>query len=398
MDKMYIYIGVGVLVVVVIIALVLILKKKKSKNSGEPIHKDYDSSIANMVNNEPVKGGTFIPNEPVNPNAAPMPMPSVVEPEIDANGPDMTMNQPMPPMAPNPMGMQTAPALEVPNPMAPNPMQVPTGPELVMPTPMAPNPMETPAGPELIMPNAMETPNLVAPAPMAAQPATVDPIMPNLSAPIMPSLTDTPAVPETPVAETPQPVAAPIMPDLMAAPVETTPVAPMMETAQPAAAPVAPVMPDLMAPAAPTMEAPQPAVGVVPPVDTTTPPVDLMAPPVDLMAPPTNVGMVAEPLIEQQPVAPVAPAVVEEPKFNVEIPVVDTPPMPEVAQTAAAPVMQNTEIPGPTDNLTDTISGVTPAQPKKEPMFVFDMPEETKSTAPLHQEIEVDVPDMEEMV
>ena len=116
------------------------------------------------------------------------------------------------------------------------------------------------------------------------------------------------------------------------------------------------------------------------------------------MAPPTNVGMIAEPLIEQQPVAAPAPAPVEEPKFNVEIPVVDTPPMPEVAQVAAAPVMQNTEIPGPADNLNDSISGVTPAQPKKEPMFVLDMPEETKSTAPLHQEIEVDVPDMEEMV
>ena len=356
MDKMYIYIGAGVLSVVVIIAIVLILKKKKSKNSGEPIYKDYDASIANMVNNEPVKGGTFIPNDPANPNAAPMPMPSVIEPQIDASGPDMVMNQPVPPMATNPMEMPTTPTLEVPNPMA------------------VPNPMEVPAGPELIMPSAMDMP--AAPAPMAAPTATVDPIMPNLSAPIMPSLTDAPAVQEAPVVETPQPAevpAAPIMPDLMAPPVEA-------------------------APAAPTMEEPQPTVGVVPPVDTMTPPVDLMAPPVDLMAPPTNVGMVAEPLIEQQPVAAPAPAPVEEPKFNVEIPVVDTPPMPEVAQVAAAPVMQNTEIPGPTDNLNDSISGVTPAQPKKEPMFVLDMPEETKSTAPLHQEIEVDVPDMEEMV
>ena len=327
MDKMYIYIGAGVLAVVVIIAIVLILKKKKSKNSGEPIYKDYDASIANMVNNEPVKGGTFIPNDPANPNAAPMPMPSVVEPQIDASGPDMMINQPVPPMAPNPMEMPTTPTLEVPNPMA------------------VPNPMEVPAGPELIMPSAMDMP--AAPAPMAAPTATVDPIMPNLS--------------------------APIMPDLMAPPVEAVP-------------------------AAPTMEAPQAPVGIVPPVDTMTPPVDLMAPPVDLMAPPTNVGMVAEPLIEQQPVAAPAPAPVEEPKFNVEIPVVDTPPMPEVAQVAAAPVMQNTEKPGPADNLNDSISGVTPAQPKKEPMFVLDMPEETKSTAPLHQEIEVDVPDMEEMV
>ena len=368
MDKMYIYIGAGVLAVVVIIAIVLILKKKKSKNSGEPIHKDYDSSIANMVNNEPVKGGTFIPNDPVNPNAAPMPMPSVVEPQIDASGPDMMMNQPVPPMAPNPMEMPATPTLEV-----PNPMEVPAGPELVMPNPMATNTMEAPTGPELIMPNTMDMP--AAPAPMAAPTATVDPIMPNLSAPIMPSLTDAPAVQETPVVETPQPAptpVAPIMPDLMAPPVEAAPVAP-------------------------TMEAPQPTMGVVPPVDTMTPPVDLMAPPVDLMAPQTNVGMVAEPLIEQ-PVAAPAPAPVEEPKFNVEIPVVDTPPMPEVAQVAAAPVMQNTEIPGPADNLNDSISGVTPAQPKKEPMFVFDMPEETKSTAPLHQEIEVDVPDMEEMV
>ncbi len=384
MDKMYIYIGAGVLAVVVIIAVILMLKKKKSKNSGEPIHKDYDSSIANMVNNEPVKGGTFIPNDPVNPNTAPMPMPSVVEPQIDASGPDMMMNQPQQPMGPtlevpnpmaapvaptlempNQMAAPVAPTLEVPNPMAtPNPMNIPTGPELIMPTPMAPNPMDIPTGPELIMPTTMEMPAAVAPTPMAAP--AVDPIMPNLSAPIMPSLTEAPAAP---VVETPQPVAepvAPIMPDLMAPPVET-------------------------APAAPTMEMPQPTAGIVPPVD-------LMAPPVDLMAPPTNVGMVAEPLIEQQPVAAPAPAPVEEPKFNVEIPVVDTPPMPEVAQIAAAPVMQNTEIPGPADNLNDSISGVTPTQPKKEPMFVFDMPEETKSTAPLHQEIEVDIPDMEEMV
>ena len=357
MDKMYIYIGAGVLAVVVIIAVILMLKKKKSKNSGEPIHKDYDSSIANMVNNEPVKGGTFIPNDPVNPNAVPMPMPSVVEPQIDASGPDMMMNQPEQPMAPT---------LEVPNPMA-----APVAPTLEVPTPMAPNPMDIPTGPELIMPTAMEMPAAVVPNPMAAP--AVDPIMPNLSAPIMPSLTEAPAAP---VVETPQPVAesvAPIMPDLMAPPVET-------------------------APAAPTMEMPQPTAGIVPPMDTMTPPVDLMAPPVDLMAPPTNVGMIAEPLIEQQPVAAPAPAPVEGPKFNVEIPVVDTPPMPEVAQIAAAPVMQNTEIPGPADNLNDSISGVTPTQPKKEPMFVFDMPEETKSTAPLHQEIEVDIPDMEEMV
>lgn len=348
MDKMYIYIGVGVLAVVVIIAIILILKKKKSKNSEEPIHKEYDSSIANMVNTEPVKGRTFIPNEPVNPNAAPMPMPSVVEPQIDASGPDMMINQPVPSMTPNPMEMPATPTLEVPNPMATT------------------NPVETPTGPELIMPSAMDMP--AEPAPMSAPTATIDPIMP--------SLTNAPAVQEAPVVETPQPAVAPvapIMPDLMAPSVET-------------------------APAVPTMDAPHAPVGVVPPVDTMTPPVDLMAPPVDLMAPPTNVGMVAEPLIEQQPVAAPAPTPVEEPKFNVEIPVVDTPPMPEVAQVAAAPVMQNTEIPGPADNLNDSISGVTPAQPKKEPMFVLDMPEETKSTSPLHQEIEVDVPDMEEMV
>lgn len=368
MDNIYIYAAIGGVALIVIIAVILISKKKKNKNSVGPIHKDYDPSIANMVNNEPIKGGTFIPNDPVNPNATPMPVPTVMEPPIDNNVPDMMTNQNMmvPPMAPNPM-MAEPVAPMVPNPMAPNPMGV---------TEEAPI-----QGPTLIMPSAMEMPVqpvMDVPTPIEAE-SVQAPIMPNLSAPIMPSLTETPATP-TPVAEEVVAPVAPIMPDLMASSVEPTQQVPVE-------------------PATPVMDTPTQAVpSVVAPVDTTmAPPIDLMAPPVEPMN--MNVGMVAVPLVEES-AAPVVEATVvpEEPKFNVEIPVFNETPMPEIAQMSAAPVMQNTEIAPPETMVADPMSGVTPNQPKKEPMFVFDMPEEKKTDAPLHQNIELDVPDMEEMI
>ncbi len=324
MDKMYIYIGIGVLVVVVVIAVVLILKKKKNKNTNQPIHKEYDASIANMVNNEPIKGGTFIPNDPVNPKEAPMPIPSVETPSFDNNVGDKieTTNLEPTPVVPGVTNVEmNQTPVEVVN-QAPT-----TEPAQPVPTPTVNN--------------------------------NLDPIMPNLSAPVVPNTSEPTVVP-------------------------------VEETQSQLETPAAPVMPDLMAPPAQ---------------------IDFMAPPapVDLMAPAqeptnTNVGMVAEPLIEQEPVVPETPVVPEptaipgipEPVVE-EAPAVEAP-MPEVAQEVAAPIMQNTEIPTPEIPVVDPMTSVTPDQQKKEPMFVFDMPEEKKSDTTLHQNIEVDVPDMEEMI
>ena len=329
MNNIYIYGGIGVLVVVVIIVVIIMMKKKKTANSAEPIHKEYDASIANVVNSEPIKGGTFIPNDPVNPNATPMPIPTVIEPAIETGNPNMMVSQTE--VAATPLTLE---------PSAP-----------VAPTTLA---METPVQP------TMEIPTPIAPE-------TTNSVMPNLSAPIMPSLTETPVAP--------------------VAPVEEVPVAPV--------APVTPIMPDLMAPPTPTpLTIDTPVVAPVEPVVAS--PVDVMAPQAAPMN--MNVGMVAEPLIEQAPVVAETPAAPEVSSFNLEIPVVETAPMPEVAQVAAAPVMQNTEIAPVQAPVIDPMAGVMPTQPKKEPMFVFDMPEEQKIEAPLHQNIEVDVPDMEEMI
>lgn len=48
MDKL-IYIIIGVVVLIVIIVVVLLLKKKKNNESSEPIHADFDPSIAQAV-------------------------------------------------------------------------------------------------------------------------------------------------------------------------------------------------------------------------------------------------------------------------------------------------------------------------------------------------------------
>lgn len=392
MNDIYIYAGIAAVAVIVIIVVILMMKKKKNKNTGEPIHKEYDASIANMVNEEPIKGGTFIPSDPVNPNATQMVIPPVVEPQIEMGTPDMITNPnmmqaPVDLMASNPVTMNEPVVPMVPNPMSTMDTTVQLAAEetkLVMPN-------------EVNMGTAMESTAPVTPV------APVTPIMPSLTSEQDAQPVAMPAVAPAPVAE---PV-APIMPSLTTEPVAqvipTVEPAPVMEIAEP----VAPLMPDLMAPAveatSTTEAAPvimnnvaQPGLQVVVPVDTA------MAPPVDLMAPPAepivNVGMVAVPLVEQEPIAPEEPAVVEEPKFEMEAPVIEMAPMPEVAEISAAPVMQNTEIAPTETSVIDPMSAVTPDQQKRTPMFVFDLPEEKKTDAPLHQNIEVDVPDMEEMI
>ena len=126
-----------------------------------------------------------------------------------------------------------------------------------------------------------------------------------------------------------------------------------------------------------------------------------IAPASDLMAQPNNmnIGQVAEPLAQPTPIVP------ETPKFNVEIPI-EAPisvssPVPEVAQVSSALVMENTEIETIEPEIIETIDAPAQVEQKKEPMFVLDMPEENKNegkTSSIHQDIVVDVPEMEELI
>ena len=111
-----------------------------------------------------------------------------------------------------------------------------------------------------------------------------------------------------------------------------------------------------------------------------------------------NIGMVAEPLVEEPVVEEVKP-VVEEVKPVVEVPVIIEEPHPEVAQTSEVQVLDNYEITLPEEQKAIEVSqNMNEKNIEKSPMFVMDMPvEEPVVVVAQPETISIDVPDIEEI-
>lgn len=111
----------------------------------------------------------------------------------------------------------------------------------------------------------------------------------------------------------------------------------------------------------------------------------------------TNVGMVAEPVIET-PVIEEPVQVIEEPVV-IQEPVVIEEPTPEIAPTSEVQVLDNYEITLPEEQKAIEVSqNMSEQNIEKAPMFVTDMPAET----PVVQEVQpapitIDVPEVEEI-
>ena len=110
-----------------------------------------------------------------------------------------------------------------------------------------------------------------------------------------------------------------------------------------------------------------------------------------------NVGMVAEPIMEEKSIKQ---EVIETPPLpNVPVPEEIIEIKPEVAQTAEAQYMQDYEIkPQSDNNKKSDIVNITPQEVKKEPMFIYDIPQKEEIVEiQKPNEIQIDIPDMEEL-
>ena len=333
--NLILYIGIGVaFVILIILVAALIVGKKKKTQSEQPIHKDYDPSIANDVN-APVTTTATTENQT---SVAPSPVVNEepkVEPELNfTSQPDMPqlsgeqpVANPTPVVATNP-SVDTTPIMNIPT------------------TPVEPTtPVSQVVSAEPVVAPVIETPT---------------------SAPVieMPTIVQTREVEATPVVEPVQPVdTTPIM-DIPTTPVEPTTPATQVVNAEPVVVPTVPLT------NAPAVETPSFQ----------------------------NIGMVAEPLVEEPVVEEVKP-VVEEVKPVVEVPVIIEEPHPEVAQTSEVQVLDNYEITLPEEQKAIEVSqNMNEKNIEKSPMFVMDMPvEEPVVVVAQPETISIDVPDIEEI-
>ena len=205
-----------------------------------------------------------------------------------------------------------------------------------------------------------------ASAPVVAEEPKVEPELNFASQPDMPQLSgEQPVANQTPVVEAnPSADTTPIM-DIPTTPVEQTTPASQVVNAEPVVVPTVPITSE------PVVETPSFQ----------------------------NIGMVAEPLVEEPVVEEVKPVVEEVQPVVVETPVVVEEPHPEVAQTSEVQVLDNYEITLPEEQKAIEVSqNMNEKNIEKAPMFVTNMPvEEPVTVAPQPETVSIDVPDIEEI-